>query len=142
MLCEPACIQVPDIEPARAQVRFVAPEGTAYTNGALEVRLEVEGHPADRVELLRDGEVLAELAPPYTYRWETAGEAEGTYRLEARAVLGEVAFESEAREVVVDRTPPRLVSRTPEAGAEDVWVRAPVRAVFSEPLKAGTVTSE
>jgi hypothetical protein len=94
------------------------------------------------VELLRDGEVLAEVGPPYRYTWETAGEAEGRYRLKARVVLGEVAFESEEREVVVDRTPPRVVSRTPEVGAEGVWVRSPIRAEFSEPLRAGTVTAE
>lgn len=137
---EPACIQVPDIEPAQAQVRIVEPADTAYTHGVLEVRLEVTGHRADRVELLVDGKVLTELAPPYTYPWDTSELAEGAHRLEARAVLGEEAFGSEGREVVVDRTPPRVVSRTPEPGAEDVWVRGPIRAVFSEKVKADTVT--
>ncbi|WP_163991194.1 Ig-like domain-containing protein [Pyxidicoccus caerfyrddinensis] len=142
LLSSPACISVPDIEPAKAEVRITSPEGRAYTNGVLEVRLEVTGHTPERVELLSDGEVLAEVAAPYVYAWDTAGVAEGTHQLVARAVFGEVTFASEAQEVVVDRTPPTVVSRTPEPGAQDVWVKSPIQAVFSEPVKVGTLTSE
>ncbi|WP_253816380.1 Ig-like domain-containing protein [Myxococcus xanthus] len=142
LLCASACINVPAVEPAQAEVRITAPAGTAYTNGVVEVRLDVTGHTPDRVELLKDGEVMAELAPPYTYTWDTAGEAEGTYRLEARAALGDVAYVSTSREVVVDRTPPRVVSRVPEQGAQEVWVQSPIRAEFSEPVKQSTVTTE
>ncbi|MFP2927369.1 Ig-like domain-containing protein [Pyxidicoccus sp. 3LG] len=131
---------MPDIEPAKAEVHIASPDATAYTNGVLEVRLTVTGHAPERVELLRDGEVLATLEAPYTYAWDTAGEAEGEHRLEARAVFGDVVFTSEARDVVVDRTPPQVVARTPEPGAQDVWVRSPIRAEFSEPMKASTVT--
>ncbi|NMO19578.1 Ig-like domain-containing protein [Pyxidicoccus fallax] len=140
LLSAPACINVPDIEPAKAQVRIASPDGTAYTNGVIEVRLTVTGHSPERVELLRDGEVLTTLEAPYAYAWDTAGVAEGAHRLEARAVFGDVTFTSEAREVVVDRTPPSVVSRTPEPGDEEVWVRSPIRAVFSEPVKASTLT--
>lgn len=142
LLCASACINVPAVEPAQAEVRITAPAGTAYTNGVVEVRLDVTGHTPDRVELLKDGEVMAELAPPYTYTWDTAGEAEGTYRLEARAALGDLAYVSASREVVVDRTPPRVVSRVPEQGAQEVWVQSPIRAEFSEPVKRSTVTTE
>ena len=140
LLSSPACINVPDIEPTKAEVHIASPEGTAYTNGVLEVRLTVTGHTPEQVELLRDGEVLTTLEAPYTYAWDTAEVAEGTYRLEARAVFGEVVFTSEARNVVVDRTPPQVVSRTPEPGAQEVWVKSPIRAVFSEPVKASTLT--
>ncbi|NVJ01870.1 Ig-like domain-containing protein [Myxococcus sp. AM009] len=142
LLCASACINVPAVEPAQAEVRITAPAGTAYTKGVVEVRLAVTGHTPDRVELLKDGEVLTELAPPYTYTWDTAGEPEGTYRLEARAALGDVAYVSASREVVVDRTPPRVVSRVPEQGAQEVWVQSPIRAEFSEPVKRSTVTTE
>ncbi|WP_228559580.1 MULTISPECIES: Ig-like domain-containing protein [Myxococcus] len=142
LLCASACINVPAVEPAQAEVRITAPAGTAYTNGVVEVRLDVTGHTPDRVELLKDGEVMAELAPPYTYTWDTAGEAEGTYRLEARAALGDLAYVSASREVVVDRTPPQVVSRVPEPGAQEVWVQSPIRAEFSEPVKRSAVTTE
>lgn len=142
LLSSPACISVPDIEPVKAEVRITSPDGTAYTNGVLEVRLEVTGHTPERVELLSDGEVLAEVTAPYVYPWDTAGVAEGAHQLVARAVFGEVTFASEAREVVVDRTAPTVVSRTPEPGAQDVWVKAPIQAVFSEPVKVGSLTSD
>ncbi|GHG78355.1 Ig-like domain-containing protein [Comamonas sp. JC664] len=142
LLCASACINVPAIESAETEVRMISPAETAYTNGALELRLAVTGHAPDRVELLKNGEVLAELAPPYVYTWDTTGEAEGTYRLEARAVLGDTAFVSPSRDVVVDRTPPQVVSRVPEPGAQEVWVQSPIRAEFSEPLKRSTVTTE
>lgn len=142
LLCASACINVPAVEPAQAEVRITAPAGTAYTNGVVEVRLDVTGHTPERVELLKDGEVLTELAPPYTYTWDTAGEAEGTYRLEARAALGDLAYVSASREVVVDRTPPQVVSRVPEPGALEIWVQSPIRAEFSEPVKRSTVTTE
>ncbi|WP_144429678.1 Ig-like domain-containing protein [Myxococcus hansupus] len=142
LLCASACINVPAIESAETEVRITSPVETAYTNGVLEFRLAVTGHAPERVELLKNGEVLAELAPPYVYTWDTAGEAEGTYRLEARAVLGDTAFVSASRDVVVDRTPPQVVSRVPEPGAQEVWVQSPIRAEFSEPMKRSTVTTE
>ncbi|WP_426755807.1 Ig-like domain-containing protein [Myxococcus sp. Y35] len=142
LLCASACINVPAIEPAQAEVRITSLEGTTYTNGTVELRLAVTGHAPDRVELLKNGEVLAELASPYVYTWDTSSEAEGTYRLEARATLGDTAVVSERRDVVVDRTPPHVASRVPEPGAQEVWVQSPIRAEFSEPMKASTVTTE
>ncbi|WP_408888723.1 Ig-like domain-containing protein [Myxococcus faecalis] len=124
-----------------SEVRIVAPAGVAHTNGVLEVRLEVAGNVPDRLELLRDGEVLAVLEPPYVYAWDTTVEAEGEHTLRTRTVFGETVFEGESREVVVDRTPPRLVTRTPEPGAQMVWVKAPIQAEFSEPMRVDTVTS-
>ncbi|MCY1000020.1 Ig-like domain-containing protein [Myxococcus sp. MISCRS1] len=124
-----------------SEVRIVAPAGVAHTNGVLEVRLELAGNVPDRLELLRDGEVLAVLEPPYVYAWDTTVEAEGEHTLRTRTVFGETVFEGESREVVVDRTPPRLVTRTPEPGAQMVWVKAPIQAEFSEPMRVDTVTS-
>lgn len=135
-----ACLSVPDLDAARAAVRLSTPSETAYTNGVLDVALEVTGDRPDRVELLLDDAVLATVEAPYTYPWDTGAVAEGTHRLVARAVIGGETFESEPREVVVDRTPPQVVSRTPEPGAQDVWVRSPIQAVFSEPVKAASLT--
>ncbi|NTX37279.1 Ig-like domain-containing protein [Myxococcus sp. CA033] len=141
LLSAPACIDVPGITPVQGEVRIRTPEATAYTRGVLDLGLEVTGHRPDRVELLRDGEVLAVLEAPYTYAWDTAGETEGEHRLGGRVVFGETVFTGEERVVVVDRTAPRVVSRAPEPGAQDVWVKSPIQAVFSEPVNASTVTS-
>ncbi|MCP3102616.1 Ig-like domain-containing protein [Myxococcus sp. K15C18031901] len=123
-------------------MRITAPAGTAHTNGVLEVRLELTGDPPERVELLRDGEPFATVESPYAFRWDTRELPEGTYRLTARAVFGETPFTSEERQVVVDRTAPQVVSRSPTAGATEVWVKSPIQAVFSEPLLASTVTDD
>ncbi|NVJ22121.1 Ig-like domain-containing protein [Myxococcus sp. AM011] len=141
LLSAPACIEVPDITPVQGEARIRTPEGTAYTKGVLDIGLEVTGHRPDRVELLRDGEVLAVLESPYTYAWDTTGETEGEHRLRARVVFGETVFSGEERVVVVDRTAPQVVSRAPEPGAQDVWVKSPIQAVFSEPMKVDTMTS-
>lgn len=141
LLSAPACIEVPDITPVQGEARIRTPEGTAYTKGVLDIGLEVTGHRPDRVELLRDGEVLAVLESPYTYAWDTTGETEGEHRLRARVVFGETVFSGEERVVVVDRTAPQVVSRAPEPGAQNVWVKSPIQAVFSEPMKVSTVTS-
>ncbi|WP_217439496.1 Ig-like domain-containing protein [Myxococcus sp. CA056] len=141
LLSAPACIDVPGITPVQGEVRIRTPEATAYTRGVLDLGMEVTGHRPDRVELLRDGEVLAVLESPYTYSWDTAGEAEGEHRLGGRVVFGETVFTGEERVVVVDRTAPQVVSRAPEPGAQDVWVKSPIQAVFSEPVNASTVTS-
>ena len=141
LLSATACIDVPDITPVQGEVRIRTPEGTAYTKGVLDIGLEVTGHRPDRVELLRDGEVMAVLKSPYTYAWDTTGETEGEHRLGARVVFGETVFTGQERVVVVDRTAPQVVSRAPEPGAENVWVKSPIQAVFSEPMKLDAVTS-
>ncbi|MFY1826968.1 Ig-like domain-containing protein [Myxococcus fulvus] len=141
LLSSPACIEVPGITDVRGEVRLRTPEATTYTKGVLDISLEVTGHPPDRVELLWDGEVLAVLESPYTYALDTTGVAEGEHRLGAQLVFGETVLEGEERLVVVDRTAPRVVSRSPEPGAANVWVKDSFQAVFSEPMQASSVTS-
>ncbi|MCP3168989.1 hypothetical protein [Myxococcus qinghaiensis] len=128
LLSATACIDVPDITPVQGEVRIRTPGGTAYTKGVLDIGLEVTGHRPDRVELLRAGEVMAVLKSPYTYAWDTTGETEGEHRLGARVVFGETVFTGQERVVVVDRTAPQVVSRAPEPGAQDVWVKSPIQA--------------
>jgi len=146
-----ACISLPDIEepppppppqPPSVTVALAAPSGITYTNGAVSVQLQLQGDTPEQVELLVDDQPLTTLQAPYTFTWNTASVTEGQHRLSARARIADKTFSSEAREVIVDRTPPQVVSRTPTPGAENVWVRQPIQATFSEPLKPGTVTSD
>jgi hypothetical protein len=143
-----ACISLPDIEepqgppdPPSLTVALAAPSGNTYTNGAISVQLQLQGDTPEQVELLVDGQPLTTLQAPYAFTWDTASVAEGAHQLSARARIADKTFSSEAREVIVDRTPPQVVSRTPAPGAQDVSVRQPIQATFSEPLKPGTVTS-
>src|SRR5262245_58500120 len=93
------------------EVTISSPTETVYTRGAVTVQVVVLGGEADRVELLRDDDVLVTLSMPYQYTWDTTGEDEGAHALVARAHRETEAYDSGARTVVVDRTPPTLVDR-------------------------------
>ncbi|MFP2924161.1 Ig-like domain-containing protein [Pyxidicoccus sp. 3LG] len=122
-------------------VRWATPsESTSYVNGALPFEVVVEGGTPDAVELLRDSTLLIRLTePPYTFTWETTSEAEGEYQLTARAARGASSFTSAARTVVVDRTPPSIVTLTPAVSAANVSVRETPQVTFSESMKSSTV---
>ncbi|NTX56706.1 Ig-like domain-containing protein [Myxococcus sp. CA039A] len=136
---EPADAATPDAGAPSLEVGLVTPR--TATNGALDVRVEVNGPVPDLVELLVDGERVATLLPPYRMQWETQVLAEGQYELHARATLGSKVFLSAPHPLTVDRSPPSWVSRTPSTGAPFVLVGQVVQAVFSEPLDPTTVHS-
>lgn len=125
----------PDAGPREPlEVRWVAPAETVYTNGAVELKLEVTGGTADAVELYAGDVRLATLAPPYAFTWDTTSLPEGSYTLKATTRRGDQTFTSESRPVVIDRTPPHVVERTPEPAAQNVSVRQPIQVTFSEPM--------
>lgn len=155
-----ACISLPEVEapqgppdsglpdgppdsgtPPSVTLTLAAPGGTTYTNGTVNVQLQLQGDTPEQVELLVDDQQLTTLQAPYTFSWDTTSVVEGEHRLAGRARIGDKSFASEVRDVVVDRTPPQVVSRTPTPSAQDVWVHQPIQATFSEPLKASTLTS-
>ena len=148
LFATPACIDLPEIvdppqEPAPEpplEVRLSSPGGTLHTNGDVAVQVVVSGGEAEQVELLLGDELLVSLPAPYSYTWPTQGVPEGQYSLRARASRKREQFTSPPRTVVVDRTPPQVVSRSPAPGAQDVSVRAPIRIEFSEPLLRSSVT--
>jgi Bacterial Ig-like domain/Bacterial Ig domain len=119
---------------ARA-VAIAAPSATTFTNGQIAFKLMFSGPPPESVELLKDGSLLAALAPPYEYTWNTAAEPEGSYRFVARARQAGTTYSSEPRSVVVDRTPPVVVAQSPAPGDTNVALRAPIYVQFSEPVK-------
>ncbi len=138
------CIKLPDIDEEPLPdlgVRLLTPGATTYTNGTVDVRVEVTNGEPDSVELFVGDELLATLPSPYTFRWDTTMKPEGIYTLTAKASRGEQSFTSEARAVVVDRTPPQVLSRTPAPGAQYVSVRQTIQAVFSEPVNRNSVTN-
>ncbi|MDY7230233.1 Ig-like domain-containing protein [Hyalangium rubrum] len=137
-----ACINLPDIDAPQAEIQVVTPSETAYTNGTLELKMEVTGAPPDKVELLAGDEVLATLDPPYSFQWDTTSVPEGRYRIMGRVHIAGQSFTSAAREVVVDRTAPQVVSRTPTPGAQNVSIHERIQVVFSEPIQFSTTPQE
>jgi hypothetical protein len=120
-------------------VTISSPSATVHTAAALPVQVTVTGAP-DVVELHRDGTLLVDLTPPYTYLWATAGEPEGSYVLTAVARRGATQAVSDPRTVVVDRTRPSVVDRTPVPNDDNVWLGDPITVTFSEPVRAATLT--
>ncbi len=114
----------------------------SVTNSDVQVSATVAGASPDEVELLADGVVVATLASPYELRWSAQSLEEGTHVLSVRATLEGRRFTSESHTLIVDRTPPRLVSQTPLTGSQAVSVHQTVRATFSEPLDSTTVSAE
>jgi hypothetical protein len=127
-------------------VAISSPVATAFTNGQVTFEVIFSGFPPDAVELIKNGSPFAVLEPPYQYSWDTTSEPEGTYQVVARATQGGKTYSSEARTVVVDRTPPVVVGHSPASGDTNVALRAPVYVQFSEPVllpagAAGSVVS-
>lgn len=88
------------------------------------------------VQLLRDGKLLAPLAPPaYAYVWDAGNEPEGTYRLTAiaRTAWGDKPS-SNVVEVVIDRTRPEVAGWSPAPGPDAVAMGNGFQVSFSEPL--------
>jgi hypothetical protein len=126
--------------PPTLSVSWGAPTETVFTNGTVTVSVSVTGGTPELVKLLLDGAPVATLTPPYTHPWDTRALPERTYSLVVRASTAGRAFNSPTRTVVVDRTPPQVVSRNPAPGAQAVSVRQVIQAVFSEPVRPGTVS--
>lgn len=122
------------------EVNISSPSSDTHTNGSVTFQVAVSGGTPDTVELMRDGEVLVNLSPPYTYTWDTTSEPEGAYEITARATLDGQSFVSSPRTVTIDRTSPAVTSRTPAPGSSNVWVQEPIEVTFSEPLKESTIT--
>jgi hypothetical protein len=110
----------------------------AHVRAALAVQVFVEGDPDD-VDLRMDGQPLVRLPAPYQYVWDVTGLPEGEYTLSARATRGGTTVESKPLQVVVDRTAPILVSRTPAPDSRGEWTGA-IAFTASEPLQPGSVT--
>lgn len=152
MLSLAGCINLPDIDPEQPDtpdeeeplpdlsVHLQSPQAKTYTNGAIDVSVEVTNGTPDAVDLFAGDELLATQTGPYTYHWDTTTKPEGSYTLTAKARRGAQSFASEAREVVVDRTPPEVTLRTPSPGAQGVSVRQPIRVTFSEPIEAASLS--
>jgi hypothetical protein len=115
------------------------------TNGTLTVQVDVTGGKPESVTLLKNGAPFATVPAPYQYAWNTTTEPEGTYFLTAKVNRGGQGFSAAEefttppRTVVVDRTAPTVVSRTPAPDQADVDVKGSISVTFSEPVDPKTV---
>jgi hypothetical protein len=138
-----APVEVTVLQPGELLVRWGTPtQAKIFVNGVLPLAVSVEGGTADSLEFLKGSVLLARLVtPPYQFNWDTTQEAEGTYEIVARATRRSSTFSSTTLTVVVDRTAPSVLSRTPQPGAASVSVRDGIQVVFSESMRPSSVTS-
>ncbi|MCE9669014.1 Ig-like domain-containing protein [Myxococcus stipitatus] len=115
---------------------------TRFTNGKLNISVELSGPVPDTVELLVDGAPVLTLLPPYRIRWDTQELDEGERELLVRLTLGSRVTVSDPVWLTVDRTPPKWVSGKPAPADQLVPVSQVVQAVFSEPLDPASVTAD
>ncbi|AEI64470.1 hypothetical protein LILAB_12815 [Corallococcus macrosporus] len=106
-----------------------------YVNGSLLVTVQTQGGTPDKIELLRSGEPLATLLPPFQFTWDTTVFREGVHHLQARAEWKGHTFKSDAHPVTVDRTGPTVSSSSPNAFETLFSETATLRVTFSEPIR-------
>jgi hypothetical protein len=128
--------------PNPLSVAISSPTGTVYTKGNVSLQLVVSGTP-DTVEILKNDTVLvSNLSAPYSYTWNTSSETEGSYTIKAKVKRGTEIVESDKPlNIIVDRTPPTILSRTPAPGANDILYAAPIQVGFSEAMLASSTSS-
>jgi hypothetical protein len=124
----------------KLQLEFIQPEELTATNRELTVTVRLQGGPPDRLALYVDDTWLTNLDTS-SYVLDTRAWSEGEHTLTARASMGTEVFTSKGRKVVVDRTPPRVISVSPKPGESNVSVDAPISVYFSEPLAASSLES-
>lgn len=117
----------------------ISSPSSVSVNGPVVIQLYVWGSPAS-VVLRRDGTTLAELAPPYSFTWATAAEAEGVHVIDAVASSNGQVVQSASISITVDRTPPAWIGESSVSG-EYCAATDDVYADFSEPLSLGSVTA-
>ncbi|WP_375756057.1 Ig-like domain-containing protein [Corallococcus exercitus] len=158
LLMPAACIEIPDLavppetppgsdagtgsqqEPIGLQ--WVSPMEGAPVGSTARLQVQLTGAAPDRVELLVDGTAVANLEAPFVLDWETQSISEGPHAFVIRALREKQEFLSAPRQLVVDRTKPRVIAQVPANDDSAVSVSAPVEATFSEPLDASTVNGQ
>ncbi len=109
--------------------------GLEHVNGTLLVTVQTEGGTPDRVELLRNGRLLATMLPPFQFTWDTTVVEEGIHRLRARARWKGHTFQSEEHPVSVDRTGPSVIEVFPSGANVSLGESSALRVTFSEPVR-------
>ena len=125
-------------------IAIVSPTSPAYANKTVTIQVSVVDAvgATHAVRLLEDGATLTDIgAPPYTFDWDTTTVAEKSYQIGAQTTAGGQTVASAPVTIVVDRTPPSIVSKAPDSGASNVSLADPIQIVFSEALAPTSVSS-
>lgn len=125
-----------------ATIEITSPVGSVYATDSIDIVVSTTAEP-ERIELKRDGEAFAVFPNGSTrYTWHVSSELEKTYELTAVAKAPDGEIESAPVQVIVDHTPPLIVTRSPEPDAADFDLREPIWIEFDQPLNPETVGTD
>src|SRR5712664_401570 len=119
--------------------------GTVHaSSGDVNIIVGVRGSASDQfdqIELVFEGQppIPLPLSAVSTYVWHAAAHPEGSYRFKARVLSGGYWFDSITIQILVDRTPPRIVSFLPAPGTTAL-PRDTIRITFDEPTQGRTTS--
>ena len=129
------CGSEPTQQAPRLAIEIVSPDTKFYTNTSVTIVVSIAApdEAPEKVELLSNGQVVAQIPETNSILWNTSSLPEGTYELVAKATHPEIVAQSAPVEMVIDRTSPTLESRVPTGSAAlptdgAIWLH------FSEPL--------
>jgi hypothetical protein len=123
---------------------------TTYTNGTVSIAVATQRPTTDSISIVATNTTttatlaVGSVVPPATaVSWDTSTVAEGTYSVAAQLATGGAATKSNTVTIIVDRTPPTVVTSglVPQPNAADVVLVAPIVATFSEPILASTINA-
>ena len=116
-------------------VRITSPAPDTYTNGTVTITATIDSDLDLPIVLRLDNDAIIKTlaSPSESYVWNTIGLPEGAHTLVAEVAFSSGPATSAPVIVNVDRTPP-TVTLTPTPGSENVILRSPIKASFSEPV--------
>lgn len=117
-------------------VRLSLTADKLISNSTINLSVTVEGE-IDKLELLVNNKPEAILEAPYSYVFKAAAEAQ--YSVFVQAKKGSQTLNSNVLNLTIDRTPPTIISRTPEADSSANTTD--IKVGFSEPLNSASVSS-
>ncbi len=121
-------------------IAIVSPPDMTFTNGTVDIEVQVSGGTATKVQLLRNDTAWQELSgPPFTFSWSTAAAPDGPYVLTATATVDGQLVSSTPLTITVDHTSPMVIGMTPASGSASVELTAPIQVTFSEAIAPATV---
>ena len=120
-------------------VTITSPTGTVYASSSQSFQVALGGGLLpDSVEFFSNN-ISIGTANNSSFTWFTGTLPEGSYSVTARATLGTRTAVSAPVTVIVDRTSPTVISRTPFPGGLGGTGTA-IQAVFSESILASSLT--
>jgi hypothetical protein len=124
-------------------VRITSPVVETYTNKTVRITAQLDQEVDLPVALWANQLYLGTVRPPdYRLDWDTTAVPEAPYEVVAELEIAGRTVRSDTVRVVVDRTPPTVVSRTTLQHEGGVKLSAPIKVLFSEPMDAASITSQ